>query len=153
MRVDVDAKLQNRFKGYLKQQLQGKDFHIAEYDFNNADGDDTLFTISADATDFPKVESQIDGVSTIIVRPSTRNCSIQWAYVVLFENDKRASLRLAKNKFDDQPKKVVRLQQLFQDHKLVDVDDQQVFMIDPRFDFLFMTRWFSSPTSGNSKAP
>lgn len=54
LRVNTDAKLQKRLKGYVVNQLQGKDFHLAEYDFNNADGDDTLFTITADATDFPK---------------------------------------------------------------------------------------------------
>ena len=59
LRVDMDGKLQNRFKRYLKQQLQSKDFHLAEYDYNNADGDDALFTIDADTTDFSKVETEI----------------------------------------------------------------------------------------------
>jgi len=58
-RVDMDKKLQNRFKRYLKQQLQGKDFHLAEYDYNNADGDDALFTIDAETTDFSMVAAEI----------------------------------------------------------------------------------------------
>ena len=33
LRVDTDGKLQKRFRGYIAQQLQGKDFHITKYDF------------------------------------------------------------------------------------------------------------------------
>lgn len=136
LRVDVDAKLQKRFKGYLKQQLQGKDFHIAEYDFNNADGDDTLFTISADATDFPKVESLIDAGFDNHRATKYEELLNSWAYVVLFENDKERLYAWRKISSMTQPKKVVTQKAtFFQDHKLVDVDDQQVFMIDPRFDF------------------
>ena len=59
LRVDTDASLQKRLKGYLKQQLQSEKFHLAPYDFNNADGEGTLFTIAADATDFTKVADAI----------------------------------------------------------------------------------------------
>ena len=60
LRVNMDRKLQNRFKRYLKAQVQGKEFHLEEYDFNNADGDDALFTIGSEATDFGKVQSAIE---------------------------------------------------------------------------------------------
>jgi hypothetical protein len=60
LRVEIDEKLQKRFKGYIAQQLQNKDFHLTNYDFSNADGDGVLLTIEADATDFIKVEKKIN---------------------------------------------------------------------------------------------
>lgn len=136
LRVDIDAKLQKRFKGYLKQQLQGKDFHVAEYDFNNADGDDTLFTIASDATDFPKVESVIGAGFDNPRAKDYAELLNSWAYVVLFEHEKERLYAWRKISSMTQPKKVVTQKAtFFQDHKLVDVDDQQVFLIDPRFDF------------------
>jgi len=54
LRVNTDAKLQKRLKGYVTNQLQGKDRHLAEYDFNNADGDDALFTIAAELPISPR---------------------------------------------------------------------------------------------------
>lgn len=136
LRVDIDAKLQKRFKGYLKQQLQGKDFHVAEYDFNNADGDDTLFTIAADATDFPMVESAIGAGFDNPRATEYAELLNSWAYVVLFESEKERLYAWRKISSMTQPKKVVTQKAMFfRDHKLVDVDDQQVFLIDPRFDF------------------
>lgn len=136
LRVDIDGKLQKRFKGYLKQQLQSKDFHVAEYDFNNADGDDTLFTIAADATDFPKVESVIGAGFDNPRAKDYAELLNSWAYVVLFESDKKRLYAWRKINAMTQPKKVVTQKAtFFQDHKLVDVDDQQLFLIDPRFDF------------------
>jgi hypothetical protein len=136
LRVDIDTKLQTRFKGYLKKQLQGKDFHVAEYDFNNADGDDTLFTIASDATDFPKIEATISKDFDNPRATDYAELLNSWAYVVLFENEKERLYAWRKISSMTQPKKVVTQKAtFFRDHKLVDVDDQQVFLIDPRFDF------------------
>ena len=105
LRVDMDRKLQNRFRRYLKQQLQGKVFHLAEYDYNNADGDDALFTIDADATDFTKVAAEIGkGFSNQRVT-SHEELLRSWAYVILFENDDRKLYAWKKISADTQPKK------------------------------------------------
>src|SRR4051812_28653184 len=85
-RVDLDKKLQRRFHGYIKQQLQTKDFHVDEYDFNNADGDDALFTISADATDFTKIEAEIEKCFDDPHVTKYDQLLNSWGYVVLFEN-------------------------------------------------------------------
>jgi hypothetical protein len=136
LRVDIDPKLQKRFKGYLQQQLQSKDFHLTEYDFNNADGDDTLFTITADATDFPKVEEEINAGFDNHHAKEYNELLNSWAYVVLFESGNDRLYAWRKINAMTQPKKVVTQKAIFfQNHKLVDVDDQQVFIIDPRFDF------------------
>lgn len=136
LRVDMDGKLQNRFRRYLKQQLQGKDFHLAEYDYNNADGDDALFTIDADTTDFTKVAAEIGkGFSNQRVS-SHEELLKSWAYVILFEKDDRKLYAWKKISADTQPKKAAAKDlAFFLNKKLVDLDDKEVFMIYPRYDF------------------
>ena len=136
LRVDMDRKLQNRFRRYLKQQLQGKDFHLAEYDYNNADGDDALFTIDAETTDFTKVVAEIGkGFSNQRVT-SHEELLRSWAYVILFEKDDRKLYAWKKISADTQPKKAAAKDlAFFLNKKLVDLDDKEVFMIYPRYDF------------------
>lgn len=136
LRVDMDRKLQNRFRRYLKQQLQGKDFHLAEYDYNNADGDDALFTIDAETTDFTKVAAEIGkGFSNQRVT-SHEELLRSWAYVILFEKDGRKLYAWKKISADTQPKKAAAKDlAFFINKKLVDLDDKEVFMIYPRYDF------------------
>lgn len=135
-RVDVDQKLQNRFRRYLKQQLQGKEFHLAEYDYNNTDGDDALFTIDADTTDFSKVVAEI-GKGFGNPKVSSHDELLKsWAYVILFEKDGRKLYAWKKISADTQPKKVAAKDlAFFLNKKLVDLDDKEVFMIYPRYDF------------------
>lgn len=136
LRVDIDTKLQKRFRGYLKQQLQSKDFHLATYDFNNADGDDTLFTIAADVTDFIKIEKAINEGFDSPRATEYDELLNSWAYVVLFEKDNDRLYAWRKINAMTQPKKVLTQKAIyFFNHKLIDVEDKEVFLIDPRFDF------------------
>lgn len=136
LRVDIDDKLQARFKGYLKRQLQDKDFHIAEYDYNNADGDDSLLTIAADATDFVKVEEAINAGFDNRHAANYGELLKSWAYVILFEKDEKKLYGWRKVNADTQPQKVnSRNAAFFQNHKLIDLDDKEVFLIYPRYDF------------------
>lgn len=136
LRVNTDEKLQKRFKGYVANQLQGKDFHLVEYDFNNADGDDTLFTITADATDFPKVEAEINAGFDNAIAKEYQELLNSWAYVVQLEHGNDRLYAWRKINTLTQPKKVQSRQAMFFiEHKLVDVEDKEVFLIDPRFDF------------------
>lgn len=136
LRVNTDAKLQNRLKGYVANQLQGKDFHLTEYDFNNADGDDTLFTITADATDFPKVEEAINAGFDNAIAKDYQELLNSWAYVVQLEHGSDRLYAWRKISTLTQAKRVQsRKATFFVEHKLVDVEDKEVFLIDPRFDF------------------
>jgi Domain of unknown function (DUF4868) len=120
----------------LKQQLQTKDFHITEYAFNNADGDDTLFTIAADATDFTKVEAAINNGFDNPRATEYDELLNSWAYVVCFEKDSERLYAWRKINAMTQPKKALTQKATyFHNHKLVDVEDKEVFLIDPRFDF------------------
>jgi len=136
LRVDMDRKLQSRFRRYLKQQLQGDEPHLEEYDYNNADGDDTLFTIDSEATDFSKIVSEI-GKGFDNPRVSSHDELLRsWAYVILFESNGRKLYAWKKISADTQPKKAAaRDLAFFMNKKLVDLDDQEVFMIYPRYDF------------------
>lgn len=136
LRANTDDKLQNRFRGYLRQQLQSKDFHLEEYDFNNADGDNTLFTISADATDFIKVEDAIKGGFKNPLVTQYNDLLNSWAYVVFLEKDSEKLYAWCKINTLTQPKKVKAKQSiLFHEQKLMDVDDKEIFLINSRFDF------------------
>jgi len=136
LRVNTDAKLQKRLNGYVASQLHGRNFHLTEYDYNNADGDDTLFTIAADTTDFPQVEKAIStGFDNPIAKDYTELLN-SWAYVVQLEHGKDRLYAWRKISTLTQPKKVEsRKATFFVEHKLIDVEDKEVFLIDPRFDF------------------
>ena len=136
LRVDMDKKLNSRFKRYLKQQLQGKDFHLTEYDYSNADGDDALFTIDADATDFSKVAAEIEKGFGNKKVSSHEELLKSWAYVILLEKEDRKLFAWKKISADTQPKKATSKDlAFFLNKKLVDLDDKEVFMIYPRYDF------------------
>lgn len=136
LRVDIDAKLQSRFLDYLKQQLQSKDFHLAAYEFNNTDGDDTLFTIAADVTDFTKIETAINESFENPHATQYDELLNSWAYIVLFEKDNDRLYAWRKINAMTQPKKALTQKATyFHNHSLIDVDDKEVFLIDPRFDF------------------
>ncbi len=136
LRVNTDIKLKRRFKGYLKQQLQTRNFHLETYEYSNVDADDVLFTLDKDATDFPKVEAAIEqGFDNAIAREYSELLN-SWAYVVQFENGKERLYAWRQINAMTDPKKVKsKKATFFKDHKLIDVDEEKVFMIDPRFDF------------------
>jgi hypothetical protein len=136
LRVDIEARLAKRFKGYVKVQIQDRAFHLDAYDFSNADPDDVLLTLDADATDFHKIEGAIDAGFDNPRAKEYADLLNALAYVVVFESGAQRLFALRKINTLNNPKKAITRQALFfENHKLIDVDDKQVFMIDPRFDF------------------
>lgn len=136
LRVDIDAKLKKRFKGYLKQQLQTRDFHLEPYKFFNVDTDDVLLTLDAEATDFPKVGMAIGQGFDNPIAKEYRELLNSWAYVVQFEKGQDRLYAWRKINAMTDPKKVKsKKATFFQNHQLVDVEEEQVFLIDPRYDF------------------
>lgn len=136
LRVDIDVKLQNRFRGYVKQQLQGRNHHLDEYDFSNADTDDVLLTLDSDTTDFPKVEQAIEqGFDNQRAR-EYKDLLNSWAYIIHFEHDGEHVYAWRKINSMTQPKKVESRKALFfKNHRLTDIAEDEVFLIDPHFDF------------------
>uniref|UniRef100_UPI0023B1DA42 DUF4868 domain-containing protein n=2 Tax=Citrobacter TaxID=544 RepID=UPI0023B1DA42 len=136
LRVKTDKKLQKRFHGYIRQQLQHKDFHLTPYDFNNADGDDSLFTIDTAVTDFVKVAEKIENGFKSPFAQSYDELLNSWAYISLFEKGDKRLFAWRKINSDIQPKKVRSKNAVFfQNHRLVDIEDKEVFLIDPTYDF------------------
>lgn len=136
LRVDIDARLTKRFKGYVKAQVQDRAFHLDAYDFSNADPEDVLLTLDADATDFHKIEAAIDAGFDNPRAKEYEDLLNALAYVVVFESGGQRLFALRKINTLNNPRKAITRQALFfENHKLIDVEDKQVFMIDPRFDF------------------
>ena len=136
LRVNIEAKLAKRLRGYLKTQLQDRSAPVEAYDFSTADPGEKLLTLDSDSTDFVKVEKAIDAGFDNSHAKDYQELLGSWAYVVLFESDKQRVFAWRKINTLNNPKRAISRQALFfENHRLVDVDDKQVFMIDPRFDF------------------
>jgi Domain of unknown function (DUF4868) len=137
LRVDIDAKLAKRLKGYMKAQFQDRELPLEPYDFNTADPDEKLLTLDSDGTDFEKVQAAIDaGFDNGVVKDYAQLLG-SWAYVVLFEVDGKRAFAWRKISNLNTPAAAKSRKTLyFIGHKLVDAEDQKVFVIDPRFDFI-----------------
>ena len=136
LRVNIEKRLERRFKGYVKTQLQDRDVRLDAYDFNNADPDEALLTLDAATTDFVKVEAAIDAGFDNAHAKAYSDLLNSWAYVVLFESEGELLFAWRKINTLNNPKKaIVRQALFFENQRLVDLEDKQVFMIDPRFDF------------------
>lgn len=136
LRVDVDKKLQNKLKRAVTERVQGADYKLEEYDFLTADQDNRLFTIESAETDFQKIQDEIDnGLANHKVK-KYEDLLDSWAYVVKLEHDGNAVYGVRKiNKFT-RPAKVKSVSYfLFEDQKLVDLEDKKVFAIDTHIDF------------------
>lgn len=135
-RVDMDKKLPLRFKDYLKNQLQAKDFYINQYDYSNSDGDDVLLTIEANMTDFAKVEAELCKGFENPRLQNAQNLLNSWAYVVLFEKNEQKLYAWKKINVDTQPKRVATRSVLFfVNQELIEPEDKETFMIYPNYDF------------------
>lgn len=136
LRVDIAPKLKERFKDYFKQQFQNRDLHIDEYAFNNSDLDDVLLAIDNDITDFRRVEEAIGKGFDNNHAKEYEDLLNSWAYVIEFEHDSKHIFAWRKIDSRTQSKKARSKKALyFRKHKLVDVDDDEVFLIDSHFDF------------------
>jgi hypothetical protein len=136
LRVDIHKKLKKRFSDYFKQQFQDRDLHIDEYAFNNSDPEDVLLTIDNDITDFQKVEKAIgEGFNNDHAKVYADLLN-SWAYVIQFESGSKHIFAWRKINSKTQSKKALSKKALFfRKHQLVDVDDDEVFLIDSHFDF------------------
>lgn len=136
LRVTIDKKLEKRLKRYVKVQVQDREFRLEPYDFSNADPNEALLTLDADATDFVKVREAIDlGFDNQRAKTHAELLG-SFAYVALFEKDGQHLYAWSSINTMNNPRKAVKAKTLFfLDQKLVDVEDEDVFMIDPRFDF------------------
>ena len=110
LRVDIEAKLAKRFRGYIKAQVQDRAFHLDAYDFSNADPEDVLLTLDADATDFHKIEAAIDAGFDSPRAKQYADLLNALAYVVVFESNGQRLFALRKINTLNNPKKAITRQ-------------------------------------------
>lgn len=136
LRVDVDKKLQNKLKKATADRIQGADYKLEEYDFLTVDQDNQLFTIESDETDFVKIQGEVDkGLANQKVE-KYEDLLNSWAYVIKLEHDGNVVYGLRKiNKFTQAVKVKAVSYFIFEDKKLVDLEDKKVFAIDTHIDF------------------
>ena len=136
LRVDIDKKLERRLRGYLAGQLQGHQYKEIPYSFTNADTEDVILTLEENDCDFPKVRGAIaKGFDNPRVKEYDELLNA-WAYVVQFTQGKRVLYACRKITTAADPKRVKsKTVSFFENHRLIDVDDKDVFLLDRNFDF------------------
>ncbi len=136
LRVDTDKKIQNKLKKAVTDRMQGANYKFDEYDFLTADQDDRLLTIDSAETDFIKIQSEVDkGIDNQKVE-KYEDLLNSWAYVIKLEHQSNAVYGVRKiNKFTQAAKLTAVSYFIFEDKKLVDLDDKRVFALDTHIDF------------------
>ena len=136
LRVDLDKKLQNKLKQAVTNRVQRVDYRLEEYDFLTADQDNQLFTIESADTDFIKIQGEVNkGLANQKVE-TYEDLLDSWAYVIKLEHDGSVVYGVRKiNKFTQTAKVKAVSYFIFEDKKLVDLEDKKVFAIDTHIDF------------------
>jgi hypothetical protein len=136
LRVDVDKKLLNKLKKTVTDRIQGADYKLEAYDFLTADQDNQLFTIESSETDFVKIQGEVDkGIANPKVE-KYEDLLDSWAYVIKLEHGENVVYGVRKiNKFTQAAKVTSVSYFLFEDKKLVDLEDKKIFVIDTHIDF------------------
>lgn len=136
LRVDLDRRLQNKLKKAVTDRIQGADYKVDDYDFLTADQDDRLLTIEAEETDFSAIQSEVDKGLSNKKAEKYEDLLDSWAYIVKLEHDGSAVYAVRKiSKFTRSVKMKAVSYFLFEDKKLVDLEDKKIFAIDMHIDF------------------
>lgn len=134
--VDVDKKLQNKLKLAVTSRVQGANYKLEVYDFLTADQDDQIFTIESADTDFIKIQAEVDKGLTNQKVEKYEDLLNSWAYVIKLEHGGSIVYGVRKiNKFTQATKVKSVSYFIFEDKKLIDLEDKKVFSIDTHIDF------------------
>lgn len=136
LRVDVDKKLQDKLKKAVTEKIQDADYRFEEYNFLTADQDNRVFTIGSNDTDFVKIQAEVEkGLENKKVE-KYEDLLDSWAYVVKLEYDGNVVYGSRKiNKFTRATKISSVAYFIYENKKLVDLEDKKVFTIDMHIDF------------------
>jgi hypothetical protein len=128
LRVDLDRKLQAKLKKAVTDKIQGGSYKLDEYDFLTADQDDRVLTVESAETDFVGIQLEVDKGSANNKVEVYEDLLDSWAYVIKLEHDGDAIYGVRKiNKFTRSVKMRAVDYLLFEDKRLVDLDDKKVF--------------------------
>jgi len=136
LRVDVEKKLQEKLKKAVTGKVQDADYRFEEYNFLTADQDNRIFTIGSGDTDFVKIQAEVEkGLENRKVE-KYEDLLDSWAYVVKLEYDGNVVYGSRKiNKFTRATKISAVAYFIYENQKLVDLEDKKVFTIDMHIDF------------------
>lgn len=136
LRVDTDKRLENKLKKAVADRVQSTAYKLEDYDFLTSDQDDRLFTIDSADTDFAKIQVEVDkGLANSKVKKYDDLLN-SWAYVVKLDHDGKAVYGMRKiNKFTNAAKVKAVSYFIFEDTRLVDLEDKQVIALDTHIDF------------------
>jgi hypothetical protein len=136
LRVDVDKKLQDKLKKAVTGKIQDTDYRFEEYNFLTADQDNRVFTIESGDTDFVKIQAEVEkGLENRKVE-KYEDLLDSWAYVVKLEYDGNIVYGSRKiNKFTRATKISSISYFIYENQRLVDLEDKKVFTIDTHIDF------------------
>lgn len=136
LRVDLERRLQNKLKKAVTDRIQGSDYKLDEYDFLTADQDERLLTVEANETDFVQIQTEVDKGSANKKADTYDDLLNSWAYVIKLEHENDAVYAVRKINKLTRPVKMKAVDYLiFEDKKLIDLEDKKVFAIDTNIDF------------------
>lgn len=136
LKVDTDAKLEQKLKNAVTAKILDKDYALDEYDFLTADQDNGLLTIDSAATDVTLIQAEIDKGTANPTVEQYEDLLDSWAMVIKLEHQDKSIYAYRKiNKFNHS----TRLSHIsfiqFKDKQLKDLDEQAIFTIDTQIDF------------------
>lgn len=136
LKVDTDAKLEQRLKQAVTAKIGDKGYTLDAYDFVTTDEQDTLLTIDSAATDVTLIQAEIDKGTANAKVEQYEELLDSWAMVIKLEHQDKALYAYRKiNKFNH----AARLSHVsfiqFKDKELKDLDEKEIFTIDTQVDF------------------
>lgn len=136
LKVDTDARLEQKLKKAVTSQILDKDYQLDAYDFLTADQDNGLLTIDSAATDVTLIQTEIDKGTANPKVEQYEDLLDSWAMVIKLELQDKAIYAYRKiNKLNHS----TRLSHIsfiqFKDKELKDLDEQAIFTIDTEIDF------------------
>lgn len=133
--VDIDTRLQRRLHDEVLA-LVAQPRRTAPYEFISEDQDDTVLTLAAEETDFPRIGGQIDKGLDAPRAKSIADLLNAWCYVVRLQHREATLQAVKKTAAQSSTRRVRGLRNLlWEGHMLVDLDEAQVFTLASGFDF------------------
>lgn len=134
--VDLSETLRERLKNAVVQRVQVRPTALEDYEVLSADPDGRLLVLPAADTDFPAIQHDIDqGLANAKV-DRYEDLLGSWAFVVKLEWEGRAVYGVRKISRLTRATRVASVSYfLFEDKRLVDLDDKKIFTLDTQIDF------------------
>lgn len=140
LHVDVDKKLQSKLKRAVTGRLKDTSLKLVPYEFLSEDQDDRVMTLEVDETSFGRMRTEVDKGTANRKAEKYEDLLGAWAYVVKLEHGENVLYGVRKISQYTRAAKLAASgsisQLLFRDKQLTDLEDEKVFTLDMKVDFL-----------------